>query len=176
MKILNRTSFRKIKELYIDNFLSLAESYFLKTPKYISQFHGDEFWDKRACGMACINMLIKSDKTLQELIQIGLELDGYIFDGDIGWYHHSLVQVANKHGRKSYSKRCMPANEVLHNIAQNKYVTASIKSNTGGHLVLIYGYDEQNIYYHDPYHGKSREMSFNNFKKIFNNKAIITKV
>lgn len=180
LKSLAKSHFHKVKNLYFENFVELPDNYFLKKPFYISQFHGDDYWDKRACGIACIYMIIKTlDKSshanISRLIQECLALNGYNEKGDTGWHHISLISLLNRHNIKAFSKKYMPVKEVLSEISKNRYAISSIRSNTGGHLILIYGFDEKSVYYHDPFNGHSLKTSYKNFEKMFNNKAIIVK-
>ena len=109
------------------------------------------------------------------MVQYGLSIDGYNYKADIGWHHLALVQIACSHGVKSTSKKYMPISELFFYLSEDNYAIASIESKTGGHLILIYGYDIKWIYYHDPYTKGSMKMDLARFKKNFTNKAIITK-
>ena len=60
LKHLVKNTSQLIKDIYFSNFVAIRSTHMLTKPLYTSQFHGDSFWDKRACGMACIFMLIKT--------------------------------------------------------------------------------------------------------------------
>ena len=138
-------------------------SQFAITPKYSSKYFygkindteaslrfgatGNEFsyWAWRACGIACVQMvlltlnLIDSRTTLMTLIQEGLSLGGYDVKKDIGWYHDALATIAQRRGVSSKVEKFVPSSHIAKLIISGNYVLASMKSSTGGHLLLIYG-------------------------------------
>lgn len=118
-----------------------------KEPVYISQFDlTDRYWRKRACGIVGLEMVLKTvyggkfSKSTKELIEEGLELDGYDIKNDIGWYHKALVELAKKYGLESKRLEHVSPQKVVKFLQDGYYVLASIKSSSGGHLLLIYGF------------------------------------
>ena len=155
----------------------------LPIPPFVSQFHRDKYWDERACAIACLQMVLgldaKKKYSTKKLIQEGLTFGGYDIDRDYGWYHHSLVNLARKHNLKAYPKKHVSLEEIKHYLSKGFYTSASLSSNKGGHLILIYGFESNRFYYHDPYDknkkGVSQIISFKNFEKRFKNQIMIFK-
>lgn len=133
-------------------------------PKKIEKFYGrindleathrfgtdnsDEFsyWAWRSCGICGVQMILQTElgkdfkKTTMDLVKEGLDLKGYDIPSDIGWYHQALVELASKYGVKAQTHKFVPSIEIALEIQKQNYVLASIKSEHGGHLLLVYGY------------------------------------
>lgn len=80
--------------------------YFLDVP-YYSQYQNvlEEKWRSRACGVACVKMIIKyfhseNDESIDALIDEGVRIGGY--KNDYGWDHESLVRLFRNRGIHSY--------------------------------------------------------------------------
>lgn len=102
------------------------------------------FWSWRACGIAGVQMVIQAVqgekyKTM-DLIKECLKIGGYKEKDDTGWYHSKLAQLAINHGIPAKVKKFIPSSEIANQVNRQNYVLASVKSETGGHLVLIYGF------------------------------------
>jgi hypothetical protein len=207
----NNTSLRKYLQGFPDGqyFVYPKPTYisqFAITPKYSSKdFYGkindeeasqrfgatiDEFsyWAWRACGIACVQMvlltlnLIDSGTTLMSLIQEGLSLGGYDVKKDIGWYHDALATIAQRRGVSSKVEKFVPSSHIAKLIISGNYVLASMKSSTGGHLLLIYGVCIKNgrvteFIINDPNNfnklGKQLVISKVSFEKLFTRRIIV---
>lgn len=57
-------------------------------------------WKNKSCGITALKMVLdfydKTSQNIDELYQKGLDLNGYL--EDVGWYHHSLVNIAQTLG------------------------------------------------------------------------------
>jgi hypothetical protein len=163
----NKTFFVKPKPIYI-NQLSDAEK------KKIEKFYGKikdkeavkkfgardikefSFWAWRSCGIVCIQMILRSRKKTMELIKEALKENGYIFKKDIGWRHKALVKIAQKNKFDAKILKMLTPFDIAKNIQDKKYVILSIKSPTGGHMILIFGFETNSkgkikrFFYYDP--------------------------
>ena len=79
--------------------------YFIDVP-YYSQYQNvlEPKWRARACGVACVKMVIKyfrsdNDESIDALIDEGVRIGGY---GNNGWDHESLVRILRNRGIYSY--------------------------------------------------------------------------
>lgn len=120
------------------------------------------YWAWRSCGIAGLQMVLTTElgdrfqKTTIDLVREGLRLDGYDVYRDMGWYHRSLVKLADVYGIKGRTKKFIPSSEIALEIWDGNYVLASIKSERGGHLLLLYGIKVSKnralggFYCHDP--------------------------
>jgi ABC-type bacteriocin/lantibiotic exporter with double-glycine peptidase domain len=167
-----------------DAFIQLNENTSSNFPKFYSQHNNDKYWDKRACGIACVQMILDNHNkniSLKRLIEIGLEHDGYDTTNDIGWYHHSLVKVLQDFDIKAKVKKYVSSNEIAKLISKNYFVIASVESKMGGHLILIYDYELNKsnklkyLIYHDPWYlegGAKSRISKPDFDKISKRRII----
>ncbi len=149
------------------------------------------YWAWRSCGIACIQAVLqtvyeyrgdKFELTTMDLIREGLELGRYDIEKDVGWYHKALVDLSRKHGLESCMQKFIPAPEIALIISNNNYVISSVKSNSGGHLLLLYGFklkrkDELvGFWYHDPNNfktdGMNRFISKEEFNKLSTRRII----
>lgn len=151
------------------------------------------FWGWRSCGIVCLQMILKTlikdfSKKTMDLIKECLAFDGYCYEDkktglkDVGWYHSALCKLAGDHGIRSKSLFLATTRDIIQELLRNHFVIVSVKSKTGGHFWLIFGFKgNQNgkargFYFHDPYgldeEGKDKFIDFEEFKKEFNNKLI----
>jgi len=96
------------------------------------------FWAWRSCGIACLQMILKNSKKTMELINEGFKQNGYIFKNDIGWKHQALVNILKRHNFRAKIARTITPFDIALNIQKNRYVILSIKSKTGGHMILVF--------------------------------------
>lgn len=120
------------------------------------------YWAWRSCGIAGLQMVLTTElgdrfqKTTIDLVREGLKLDGYDIQLDVGWYHKSLVKLAKAYGIQGRTKKFIPSSEIALEIWEGNYVLASIRSERGGHLLLLYGIkisknrSLEGFYVHDP--------------------------
>jgi hypothetical protein len=149
------------------------------------------FWAWRSCALACSLSVIKTkskkegkkDNTkIYDLVKEGLKIKGYKFERDVGWYHDAIVKIAKRHGILSERKSVIATEEIVDEILNNNYILSSVKSPTGGHLILIYGFEiDKNgkikgFWYHNPYNykkeGKSQFIKLKEFENIFKGRII----
>ncbi|MBX4205787.1 C39 family peptidase [Candidatus Microgenomates bacterium] len=147
------------------------------------------FWAWRSCGVVDAQMVLMAskgksfDKTTMQLITEGLDLEGYDVKENIGWYHSALVELMKKYGIESTMKKFTPSSEIAKDILENKYVLASVKSETGGHILLIYGFkiedngrltgffvNDPNNYYED---GDNKYITKHEFDELFTRRTIV---
>lgn len=107
----------------------------------------DEFsyWAWRSCGIVGVQMLLSTllpsfNKKTMDLVTEGLDIGGYDVGADVGWYHDALAKLTRKYGLKAETRKFISSSEVAKLVLDQKYSLASIKSNTGGHLLLVYGF------------------------------------
>jgi len=146
------------------------------------------YWAWRACGIADLQMILKTelkskfDKNTMQLINEGLKLNGYDIKNDIGWYHKALVSLGEKYGVNGQLVNFISINQIAKFVLENKYILASLKSSSGGHLVLIYGFTIKNnkvinLIIHDPYTynniGKSNTLNKKDFVKKSKKRGIV---
>lgn len=132
----------------------------------------DELWQPRACGVACLKMLLDSrgehTPTLDEMIAQGCAIGAH---GEWGWKHDGLVALARQYGvklsrnewRKSDIKSPDELNEegILFLISELRaglaVIVSAIKKfqeDDKFHMVVLTGFEEKDgmvtgFYYHD---------------------------
>lgn len=119
------------------------------------------FWCWRACGIACLKMLIEAHHptpqklTMMELLRQGLELGGYrVHDKegrfvDLGWYYQPLVELGKRYGLDGSVCRTLTLDELCVRVTRGELIIASVSPQIGGreetiprrggHLVLVHG-------------------------------------
>lgn len=194
--------FCDLKPSYISQLANAKES-------HISEFYGkiedekaaerfgardlDEFsyWAWRSCGLVGVEMILRSEglikprKTTMDLINEGLKLGGYDTRTDVGWYHRSLIELAQGYGLEAKAKKFVPPSEIALLISKGATVLASIYSKTGGHFLLLYGFslDEQSrlkgFWTHDPNNyketGQDKFVSISDFTTMSTRRIISVK-
>jgi hypothetical protein len=123
------------------------------------------YWAWRSCGIAGVQAVVVTirqanglefNKKTMDLVNEGLELKGYDTQTNKGWYHKSLVALAEKYGVSGSLHKYIPPSEIALILANSNYALASIKSDTGGHLLLLYGFrlnekgQLEGFIHHDP--------------------------
>ncbi|MHB1118362.1 MAG: C39 family peptidase [Minisyncoccota bacterium] len=143
--------------------------------QYYSQFLDvkDPAWKLRACGIACLKMLLETEKvktpSLDQMIQDGVALGAY---GPSGWIHSGLIALAGKYGvnlsraewRTSDTKIADKLNKegiaflVAELRARRPVIVSAIrhfKEVDKFHMVTLVGFKGRGLgvagfYYHDP--------------------------
>lgn len=165
---------------------------------YSCQHNADFNWRHRACGVACLIMLLDfygvKHSGIDDFISRGKE-KGYI--KGVGWRHDFLVEMAiEKSLKKSYRKEFKNKNLDLDNslkkhigfLEDDKPVIVSVgkkfKNKNKPHLIVLTGFkadDSGNLegfYYHDPdffnstEDGKNQFVDIETFKKYWRKMSI----
>lgn len=144
-------------------------------------------WGWRSCGMVGVKMAVEAftssrDLTIMDFVNEGIHINGYDHSNDRGWYHRALAEVAIAHGIGATVKRFVSSAEVSSNVIDGALMLCSVKSESGGHLVLVYGVEVKagkvsKLIMHDPYTyqhtgGKSVEVLIDDFDMSFKHKGI----
>lgn len=173
---------------------------FLDVP-YYSQWLDvkDPDWRRRSCGIAALKMAMLAlrsfsvgwEMSLDDLIKKGLALPN-AYDPRFGWVHDGLVALAKECGfESSFRREWSEAKKeealelALELIREGIPVIASVKSISGGHLILLIGFEKERgslkgFYYHDPDakdrdSGKNKFIFVDDFLEIWKGRIIIVK-
>lgn len=134
---------------------------------YYSQYLSvsDPYWMPRACGVACVKMVLDSYKketaSLEEMIEAGHADGGY---GPSGWFHDYFVALFKVYDIDAYRKEGMDEKEGIQEIqraleAGNPVIASIVKyilEQTKFHMVVLVGYTKdaqgnvKTLLYHDP--------------------------
>ncbi|MDO8555125.1 MAG: C39 family peptidase [bacterium] len=158
----------------------------------------DPDWQYRSCGVAALKMAMlalpsfseEGDMGLDDLIKEGLASGAYKLN--VGWIHEGLVNMAKKYEfsgsfRKEWAadKSADGINFIIDIISQNIPVIASVKSSTGGHLVLLSGFENVGekllgFFMNDPDAkeislGKNRFINIHDFMDLWKKRIIVIK-
>ena len=172
---------------------------------YYSQYLdvADELWRPRACGVACLKMLLEAKgehaPTLDEMIAQGCAIGAH---GEYGWKHDGLVALARQYGvklsrnewRQSESNTPDELNEegvnfLISELRSGRPVIVSAVKNFEEddkfHMVILTGFEEESgevtgFYYHDSDttsrgDGKNLHVSINIFRAKWRRMAIFKK-
>jgi len=146
------------------------------------------YWAWRACGIAGVQMVLmaqlesKFKKSTMDLIAEGLAFKGYDTKKDFGWFHQSLVDLADSYGVDGRLAKFVSPSQIASLILDGNYVLSSVKSQSGGHLFLIYGFEVKggkidHFIVHDPYtfkeDGEAKEISKKRFEELSTRRVII---
>jgi hypothetical protein len=156
----------------------------------------DAYWQKRACGMACVKMALdflkKDAPSLDDLIWQGVRIDGY---GPSGWLHGALVSIFDMHGIRAERKEFKAdgdglsetgISEIVRSLEEGMPVIVSavkkFEETDKFHMVLLIGFEKENgaitgFRYHDPdaeaaEEGANLFVPFDQFKKHWRRLAI----
>lgn len=131
------------------------------------------YWAPRACGAACLKMLLDvagPQLSLAEVVRIGVSAGAY---GDQGWIYDPMVQLLRERGLESRVFAHRSVDFVAREIAAQRCVIASVNPRViraepvegdvipGGHLIVVIGYRLENgevtgFFIHNP-SGRTRE-------------------
>lgn len=167
----------------------------LNVPYSSQHLHVSEvYWQKRACGMACVKMVLdflkKDAPILDDLLWQGVRIDGY---GPSGWMHNALVSLLDMHGVSAKRKEFKTDElfeagfrEIIRSLLLGLPVVVSavkkFEETKKFHMVLLTGFEKENgivtgLYYHDPdgetpEEGTHRFVPYELFKKHWRRLAI----
>lgn len=119
-------------------------------------------WQKKGCGIASLAMAIdfynSDDVSVSRLLKEAIVSGAYV--KNVGWSHQGLTDLVSKYGLigeiHDFNKfKAQKALIELKEILKDGPVIASIHNKfdpkaTLGHLVVLTGYDDQYVFYHDP--------------------------
>lgn len=123
----------------------------------------DKRWQKRACGMVSLKMIIdywrapRSNPSCDQLIKLGLKQKAFLTN--VGWKHKELSQLVSKFGLRGRNfdwVKIKPetAFKKLRSYLKKYPVLASIHKNLdpakGGHLIVVTGFRNGLVSYNDP--------------------------
>ena len=131
---------------------------------YFSQYDTSipKKWQPRACGIAALWMALSTTSretipSVSELIQEGVA--GSAYAPGIGWKHDELVLLAKKHGSRTRRNEYKKQNEFTKGVNTIKktidrggvpIVSITVPGVRHTHLVPLVGYDDKNVFYHEP--------------------------
>lgn len=124
----------------------------------------DKHWVSKSCAIVCLKMILdyhrKESVSLMDLIEDGNKKGGY---GPSGWYHDSLVKLAENSGLKAKRVEGIDVGDGIKDIKNslekgNPVIISAVKhilGQTKFHMVVITGFEEKGekisgFYYHDP--------------------------
>lgn len=153
-------------------------------------------WSWSCCGMACLKMVLahKTNEVVP-LVMLGkqcVQYDGYRLplESHPGLYYKPFVRfIKEEYGLDGVATSTLTLTDIKNTLSNGGYVIASVTPEIrfpakdpvkkGGHLVLIFGYDDlkQVVYLHNPSGFKNSqegvELSYSRFRKFFDNKGIM---
>jgi|GEM_PF-1811372 len=107
------------------------------------------YWSWRSCGIANVATIMRAEnvskgESLFDLVQEGLQRRGYAYRNkwgrtDVGWKHEVLVGMLEERGLESRRRSGVGSKELIATVGRGDYAIASVKSETGGHMILIKG-------------------------------------
>jgi hypothetical protein len=118
------------------------------------------YWVDRACGIACVKMVVEGlggpQRLMMEWIEGGLERKGYLVTKDAngnpverGWVHRALAELINACGFQATTRQAS-MEEIARLVDSGQIVIASVSyelgregtiTHQGGHLVVVTGAD-----------------------------------
>lgn len=86
-------------------------------------------WKNKSCGITALKMVLdfygKASPTIDELYQKGLNLNGYL--ENVGWYHHSLVNIAQTLGYSGITRSWNITKESFEKLASRGFTEKDIQ-------------------------------------------------
>lgn len=159
---------------------------------YYSQFVDiqDPFWMLRACGGLCLKMVAEfhlsgqvGEKTIPDILSLCSEAKdkgGYHMEN--GWVHDYIITKAKEFGLQAYRKEGITTLEEIYSFLGNGNpvivsVEKRVLEQTRFHMIVVVGYDENSIIYHetestDKEKGQYRVCSKDIFMEYWRGKAI----
>jgi len=169
----------------------------------------DPKWKKRSCGIAALKMAMAclrrqgtlkgNHDSLDPLIKEGLKKNAYL--PGVGWVHFGLVRIAKSHGFNESFRKEWKENKkedaikfLVRNLKGGIPILVSVKSRTGGHLVLLTGFSAKGgpasggktngkkellgFYFHDPNsssrsRGKHKFISKKKFLDVWRGRVVV---
>src|SRR3972149_6699040 len=145
---------------------------------FVSQYDLDidKHWQDKACGLASLIMMLKYfDKPVdsKDLFETAIKNKAYL--QNIGFKHKELANLSVGYGLKGenfdWAKLSLEKAFIkLSTLLANQPIIASIYSkfdsaSKDGHLIVLTGFDNKNIFYSDPQVGPDKSISIEDFFK-----------
>lgn len=146
---------------------------------------GREYWGDRACGVACLKMILeyydKEKVPLVDLLRNGLLAGAY---SDRGWIHHGLANLGRQYGLPGLATKVDTSADIEAILLTTGPFIASVTlhfpedGRKGGHLVVVCGLNTQDgtriIEIRDPSTWGQRNISINEerFMSSFSGRGI----
>jgi|SRR3989344_2586955 len=147
----------------------------------------DKKWKSRSCGIVSLKSVLEYwgiKESTKYLIELGLKKDAYI--SGVGWKHGGLVSIAKEFGLfgENYDWFLEEPHEAFLKLISylKKYpVLASVYKNFklggSGHLIILTGYENDQIFFNDPdsktKKGISKKISFEKFLNGWKRRIIV---
>jgi len=154
---------------------------------FCSQYDLDieKFWQDKSCGLASLIMLIKYYNSefvdSKNLFETAIKNNAYL--QNVGFKHKELAELATGYGLKGENfdwAQLDPekAFDKLLELLKQQPIIASIYSrfdpgSFDGHLIVLTGYDDKNIFYNDPQTGPDKSISRESFLFGWKKRVII---
>ncbi len=155
-------------------------------------------WSWSGCGMACLKMILAHTRQkVVPLVVLGkqcLEYGGYRMplEESPGLFYKPFVNfISQEYGLSGKAMSALTLTEIKQNISDGGYAIVSVTSEIrfplkepskrGGHLVLVFGYDDEKqvIHLNNPSGFKDSQqdvtLSYRQFMKFFDHKGILIK-
>ncbi len=154
---------------------------------YISQHRDikDEYWQKRACGLVCLKMVLDFHKVktpeINQFLKIAIDKKAF---GEFGWIHDKLLEIAKSYGIEAFRKEKMKdVQELKDFLNKNNPVIVSVRAKRfleefdgKFHQIILTGYDDKGFYYNDSDYeneeGKNLFVDINIFEKYWRRMGI----
>lgn len=154
---------------------------------YISQHRDiqDEYWQKRACGLVCLKMVLDfyqiKTPEINEFLEIALKKESF---GESGWIHDKLLNLAKDYRVEAFRKEKIgDVQELKDFLDKGNPVIVSISAKRFSnefegkfHQIVLSGYNDQGFYYNDSDYntneGKELFIDIDIFKKYWRKMAI----
>lgn len=146
---------------------------------YYSQYRDiqDENWQRRACGLVCLKMVLDfygvETPEINEFLKLALERGAY--HDPNGWIHDKLLEIAESFGIVAYREEDIKNEEKLKiSLEKGNPVIVSIsaqrfssKFENKFHQIVLIGYDENGYFYNDSdYQGDDPKLTVPNQSEI----------
>lgn len=126
-------------------------------------FEEMKFWEKKACGIVCLKMILEAftgqQHTVGELLKCGLDLQAY---SEKGWIHEGLARIGRLYGLEGQAHRHAGFKDIAVEAGEGHLCMASVtprftfepvegvRYGKGGHLVVVVDVEGQDLIVHHP--------------------------
>jgi uncharacterized protein YvpB len=153
---------------------------------FFSQYDIDveKSWQDKSCGLASLIMLIKycgQPVDSKNLFETAIKNNAYL--QNVGFKHKELADLAAGYGLRgeNFDWAKIEKEEAFKNLMvylEAEPIIASIYSrfdpeSKDGHLIVLTGFDDKNIFYNDPQNGPDKSVSTETFLKGWKKRVIV---